>query len=272
MPSYTTNYSIPLPVVNSPVDEDLWGDELNSGLNIVDPLLKVGITNTLVNQTTSFTASASISLRNTYICDATGGAIVATLPLASSCPNGCTVSFKKSDSSANAVTPTVSGSDTTDATALTLQGQAVVLISDGLSKWQKLCDSTIISDASTSTKGIIQIASNAEAIAGTDTLKAVTPAAFASAKSLASSGYYKLPGGLIIQWGISGTASGTETITLPISFATMYSFTATIYNGGNSGEVAKVDSYTSSTVTIKKIITNTLASSNSPAFWTAIGV
>jgi len=36
MPTYTTHYNIPKPLVNDPTDEDLWGDELNDGMDIID--------------------------------------------------------------------------------------------------------------------------------------------------------------------------------------------------------------------------------------------
>lgn len=36
MPSYTLHYNIPKPFVNDPTDEDLWGDELNDGMDIID--------------------------------------------------------------------------------------------------------------------------------------------------------------------------------------------------------------------------------------------
>ncbi|UOF82051.1 putative tail fiber protein [Caudoviricetes sp.] len=55
------------------------------------------------------------------------------------------------------------------------------------------------------------------------TTGAVTLSSLASfAKSLATSGYQKLPGGLIIQWGVSGTITngGTTTVTWPIAFTT----------------------------------------------------
>lgn len=60
-------------------------------------------------------------------------------------------------------------------------------------------------DASVSAKGIIQLASTAEAQAWADNTKALTPLRLAEAlvggnQSLGTSGYQKLPGGLIIQW------------------------------------------------------------------------
>jgi microcystin-dependent protein len=36
MPTYTPNYGIPKPLVNDPQDEDLWGDYLNDGMDIID--------------------------------------------------------------------------------------------------------------------------------------------------------------------------------------------------------------------------------------------
>lgn len=36
MPTYTTFYSLAKPLVNSPVDEDLWGSELNDNMDIID--------------------------------------------------------------------------------------------------------------------------------------------------------------------------------------------------------------------------------------------
>lgn len=84
-------------------------------------------------------------------------------------------------------------------------------------------------DASTARKGMVQLATSAEAQALTDALKALTPATLAAAlkggnQLLAPNGYQKLPGGMIIQWGESSYAdiSGTldMTITYPIAFPT----------------------------------------------------
>lgn len=70
-------------------------------------------------------------------------------------------------------------------------------------------------------KGVIEIATDAEAIAGSDTTRAVTSAGLASSKLLAADGYMKFPGGAIIQWGtVTTNASGVGTITFPIAFPT----------------------------------------------------
>lgn len=79
-------------------------------------------------------------------------------------------------------------------------------------------------DSSETVKGLIEIATNAEAQAGSDALRAITPAnlfqAFkGSNQSLSASGYQKLPGGFIIQWGyIASRATATSTHTFPITF------------------------------------------------------
>ena len=86
-------------------------------------------------------------------------------------------------------------------------------------------------DASETVKGVVELATAAEAIAGTDTTRAVTSAGLASVKSLATNGYMKFPGGLILQWGVSTqtiAAQGTFSVTLPITFPT-----AGLSAGGN---------------------------------------
>ena len=79
-------------------------------------------------------------------------------------------------------------------------------------------------DASETVKGVGELATNAEAQAYTAN-KLIDGAKLAAAlqgsnQSLAASGYQKIPGGLIIQWGsLPSTADdGTASITWPISF------------------------------------------------------
>lgn len=40
MPTYTTNYHLAKPLVNDPIDEDLWGSELNNDMDIIDSTMK----------------------------------------------------------------------------------------------------------------------------------------------------------------------------------------------------------------------------------------
>lgn len=81
-----------------------------------------------------------------------------------------------------------------------------------------------VSNASETVIGMLELATGAEALAGTDTTRAVTSAGLASGKSLGTAGYMKLPGGLIIQWGTSSfTATDGDNgslLTFPLAFPT----------------------------------------------------
>lgn len=79
-------------------------------------------------------------------------------------------------------------------------------------------------DATETTKGKVELATSAEVQAGVDDLRAVTPLKLfnslkGSNQNLAESGYQKLHGGLIIQWGsaLNHTSQG-QTFTFPIAF------------------------------------------------------
>lgn len=77
-------------------------------------------------------------------------------------------------------------------------------------------------DATETVKGKVELATDAEVQAGTDTLRVITPSGLLSAfaNSKATNGYTKLPNGLIIQWGALGvqTANAQVTVTFPITF------------------------------------------------------
>lgn len=99
-----------------------------------------------------------------------------------------------------------------------------------LDKW--VLQNPAVTQASDTRAGTIELATNAEAQALVDTIRAITPSTLAQAlkganQSLAGTGYQKLPGGLIIQWGITnlgsnlagvGGASVIGGVTFPIAF------------------------------------------------------
>lgn len=66
-------------------------------------------------------------------------------------------------------------------------------------------------EATEAARGIIEIASVAETILGTDAVRAISPAGFATGSNVAARGSYNLPGGLIINWGKQTGSSGTFT-------------------------------------------------------------
>ena len=91
--------------------------------------------------------------------------------------------------------------------------------------------------ASETVAGLLEIATAAEAQAFTAN-KAIDGAKLAAAmkganQSLAASGYQKLPGGLIIQWGYVSQSSAGQTVSFPITFPNaLYSIQATIIGTG----------------------------------------
>jgi hypothetical protein len=90
--------------------------------------------------------------------------------------------------------------------------------------------------ATTSTAGLLEIATAAEVLAGTSETLAVTPGFFADNASLGASGHYKLPGGLTIQWGrLTGVTIADATVTFPTAFTTAcYNVQITIESGGTA--------------------------------------
>jgi len=88
-------------------------------------------------------------------------------------------------------------------------------------------DAVTIPDASETVKGKVELADATETRAMTDPALAVSPANYPAPftganQSLAASGYQKLPGGLVLQWGTTTSISGDANlaITFPIAFPT----------------------------------------------------
>ena len=90
--------------------------------------------------------------------------------------------------------------------------------------------------ASETVQGIVELATAAETLTGSSTSLALTPGGFAGNKSLSGNGYYKLPGGLVIQWGTSSVGSSTSTtVTLPVTVTNTCTYPSlTIQNTGAS--------------------------------------
>lgn len=110
----------------------------------------------------------------------------------------------------------------------------IVLPESGTVATEQYVDAKTVASSET-VSGVIELATTAEARSGTDAVRAITPLQLfnslkGSNQSLASSGYQKLHGGLIIQWGSYTT--GTTTVTLPIAYPTAH-----VYAGG-SGSTA----------------------------------
>jgi len=113
---------------------------------------------------------------------------------------------------------TTSGTDFTDTTLIA--GTNISFDSSGGTT------TVNVPDASETVKGAIEIATQAEADAGTAAALALTPATIASlalGQSLADPGYVTLPGGFILQWGTrSMTDNDEDTFDLPLAYPTAH--------------------------------------------------
>lgn len=262
MPTATTNFGLSKPLVNNPTDQDLWGGYVNTDLDSIDGLLETSLNWTPSSKSGTITVTAPTAASTTtgsakilYLCDAAGGAFAANLPAASTC-SGMAVAFKKIDATANAITVTPNGADKIDGAAsyiINAQYQYLIISSDG-TNWDILSvtpPSVSIPTASTTVAGILMTSTAALALTGTDIATALTPSAFAGNKSLAGNGYYKFPGGLIIQW-CSGTAnaSASTAINFPISFPNAIYQVSVTDTAGTGGTVLTASAKNLSSVTI----------------------
>jgi hypothetical protein len=113
-----------------------------------------------------------------------------------------------------------------------------------------------VPSASETVAGKVELATDAEVQTGTDTVRAVTPAGLLSAfaNSKATNGYTKLPNGLILQWGDTGTvaANSTTTVNFPIAFPTEHTVAVASvdYSSTNNNYQAKPRKVSLSQMTI----------------------
>ena len=150
------------------------------------------------------------------------------------------------------------------------------------SAWYRFFHSGNLGAATESIAGLVELATAAEAQALASTTVALTPARLADAfkgasQSLVGNGYQKLPGGLIIQWGRTGTiAADTEvTVTYPIAFPNAaLNVTATL-GGVNSRINGKAIVFSATLGTTSVVLSNDQdtggAGLSAQIFWTAIG-
>lgn len=127
------------------------------------------------------------------------------------------------------------------------------------------------------TVGTVPLSSNVETLAGTVTNAAVTPASlkYAFTNSVATNGYQKFPGGLIMQWGIYtgkiNNGDGVD-VTLPLTFPTggfAVFVTTTLSNDSGTG-ASVLTAKISNTSTIR-ISQDGDGSSMTAANWFVIG-
>lgn len=151
--------------------------------------------------------------------DASSTPITITLPL-SAALNGRPLRYRIYKVGANAVTIQRQGSELINGlSTLIMAGPNDVadLMSTGDGSWVALSNIS----ASSSNRGLTRFATVAETDAGTLSDVALTPAGLGIAtRNYANPGYARLPGGLIMQWGVtnSGDVGTSFTATFPIAF------------------------------------------------------
>lgn len=260
MSTLTPNYNWILPSPNDPTDQDLWGGYLNSNISSQDTIIK-GISDVAQPLTNPQTANYSVQASDknkTILVDATAGNVTVTLLTAAVAGDGYKVTVQKTDATANTVTVagTINGQVNY---VLTGQYNGVTVISNGTSLY---------------TQGLSSPASAADTLAGLSEGAILTPAGFAGNKLLAGNGYYKLPGGFIIQWGTySGLDVGAGiSISFPIAFTTaVYGLQAMSERAGDTTSVVSSTKYYSN-ATVNGF---TLKTGGDPppesGYWMAIG-
>lgn len=137
---------------------------------------------------------------------------------------------------------------------------------------------TILGPASETVASLIELATNAEALGGTDTTRAVTSAGLASTRSYSANGYQKFPGGLIIQWGALPSYGGAAdmVVTFPVAFpVACQSVVATSIFPVNDSQLFVVNavniSRTQFSAYRRKVVAGTVSQEPGQFNWIAIG-
>jgi len=194
--------SLGVEVTNKPIA----GSGIKFAAGDIDPTL---IQNPSSTKTADYTLVAADKGKTILVSAASADV---TITADATLEDGFPVTILRTDASSNTLTFEPSGSQTVNGAANeTIVGQYARLgvVSNG-SNW-------FITEKN------LGIASAAETLTGTDAVKAISPAGFAGNKDLSASGYYKFPGGLIVQWGtltLPAEDGSTETVTFPVAFPT----------------------------------------------------
>jgi len=248
----------------------------------VNSSLTTHITNygTLAGLSNATTARSNLSVYSIAQCDATfapiAGNSAQTFLVGSASSSNHAVRKSQFDAKTGQATESTAGIAEIATNAETLAGTSDTVVVTPL-KLQYMIDNK---GATTSAKGTVELATNAETITGTDTERAITPSNIVGLfsdtgrQSLGTSGYQKLPGGLIIQWG-SGLLTTASTVSFPIAFPTAcLNVQVTPDSSTSVGvEAAGARLLTTTTFTFDGVIFSggTPSASNLTAYWFAIG-
>lgn len=200
--SVTANYALVKP--EDGASEDTWGVKLNNNLDAIDTLITQSLTN-----------------GNFAVNGGSANALSVTIdPNPTSLVAGQQVRVQTTAANSGPVTLSVNSF-----------GAKNVLSNDGSNLAAGALAAfgiyNFIYDGVQFRMSTTPFATAAEALAGTESGKAVSPASLAGNMSLSSSGYYMLPGGLTLQWGTgSAPANATGSISFPVAFTSACYFAA----------------------------------------------
>jgi hypothetical protein len=182
--------------------------------------------------------------------------------------------------------PTFTGTQTMPSVAITggtIAGITDLAVADGGTGASTAADArtNLVAAASGANTDITSLAApalgaaTATTAATNDSSTKVATTAFTNpGNSIGGSGYYKLPGGLIIQWGSgtsSGTGSGNFVVTFPLEFPTSTaSVVAQIVHPGTADATVVFLGGSTTSVTFTTVINQTNVSGVG-VYWIAIG-
>jgi hypothetical protein len=131
-------------------------------------------------------------------------------------------------------------------------------------------------DAATARQTLDMIVTTAEAQGWTNNTKAISPLRLVEAlkggnQSLSSSGFQRLPGGLIIQWGYSTTSGGGTTVTFPFAFPNSCLTVVASVNAANNNRLVSTGNINTTTFPAYVFQANTGANTDATFNWIAIG-
>jgi hypothetical protein len=224
-----------------------------------------------------FQSSAFNSATSGGTADALTGAFT---PAITALTNGMAVYVRAGLANAT-TTPTFKADGTSLKTIV--KGNGVALSAGdiaGAGHWLELqydvtLDKYVLQNPATGVSAATAFATNAEAQAFAVTTKAISPATIAQAfkgtnQSLTTSGYQKLPGGLIVQWGSAVSASGAAVFTHPVAFPNnAFQITCSTSGGSYLASVSAL-SLSSSTATVYNS-TNAVVTNGISVFFVVIG-
>ena len=199
MPTYTLPWNLAKPLPFDQTDADVWGGYLNDNFDKINALFNRSLKVNVLTKGGNYVVTTA-DYQTLINANASTASFVITLPTAVG-NAGFPIAIKKVDATANTVTIQGNGAELIDGAntfVLSAQYESIMLVSDG-SGWNITANKISVASASTTVQGVVELATDAEFNAGSDTTRAVTPSnianlpfrkAFESAEQAVTQGAY----------------------------------------------------------------------------------